>query len=151
MNLFFYIFDFLKLFVVSILVSEKIHLNNFTNLFILWYVIHMLYKGSCHCKSVEIEVETNLSIIKQCNCSMCKRKNAKMNILPKENLKITKGEDNLSVYQFGTNVAKHFFCKTCGIYTHHQRKSDPNGIGVNIGCFDEVDSFSVKSEVLDNK
>ena len=65
-----------------------IHLNNFTNLFILWYVIHMLYKGSCHCKSVEIEVETDLSIIKQCNCSMCKRKNAKMNILPKENLKV---------------------------------------------------------------
>ena len=111
----------------------------------------MLHKGSCHCKSVEIEVETDLSIIKQCNCSMCKRKNAKMNILPKENLKVIKGEDHLSVYQFGTNIAKHFFCKTCGIYTHHQRKADPNGIGVNIGCFDEVDSFSVESEVLDNK
>ena len=111
----------------------------------------MLYIGTCHCKSVEIEVETDLSIIKQCNCSMCKRKNAKMNILPKENLKVTKGEDNLSVYQFGTNVAKHFFCKICGIYTHHQRKSDPNGIGVNIGCFDEVDSFSFESDVLDNK
>ena len=74
-----------------------------------------------------------------------------MNILPKENLKVIKGEDNLSVYQFGTNIAKHYFCKKCGIYTHHQRKMDPNGIGVNIGCLDEVDSFSVKSEVLDNK
>jgi hypothetical protein len=74
-----------------------------------------------------------------------------MNILPKEAIKFIKGEDNLSVYQFGTNVAKHYFCKICGIYTHHQRKSDPNGIGVNIGCIDKLDSFSIKSDVLDMK
>ena len=82
---------------------------------------------------------------------MCKRKNAKMNILPKESIKSIHGEENLSLYQFGTNVAKHFFCKKCGIYTHHYRKSDPNGIGINIGCIDEIDSFSVYSDILDNK
>ena len=111
----------------------------------------MLYKVSCHCRSVQLDVETDLSIIKQCNFSICKRKNAKMNILPKEAIKSIKGEGNLSVYQFGTNVAKHYFCKICGIYTHHQRKSDPNGIGVNIGCIDELESFSIKSDVLDMK
>ena len=109
----------------------------------------MLYKVSCHCGSVQLEVETDLSMIKQCNCSICKRKNAKMSILPKEAIKSIKGEDNLSVYQFGTKVAKHYFCKICGIYTHHQRKSNPNGIGVNIGCIDELDSFSIKCDVLD--
>ena len=72
-----------------------------------------------------------------------------MNLLPKESITITQGEENLGIYQFGTKIAKHFFCKTCGIYTHHQRKSDPNGIGVNIGCIDELDSFSIKSDVLD--
>ena len=74
-----------------------------------------------------------------------------MNLLPKESLKLIKGENNLGIYQFGTNVAKHFFCKTCGIYTHHQRKSDPNGIGVNLGCLDEIDSFTIDSELLNNK
>jgi hypothetical protein len=111
----------------------------------------MLYSVSCHCNSVKLSVETDLSIVKQCNCSMCKRKNAKMNILPKESIKSIEGEENLSLYQFGTNVAKHYFCKKCGIYTHHFRKSDPNGIGINIGCIDEVDSFSIDSDVLDNK
>ena len=111
----------------------------------------MIYNLSCHCRSVNLKVETDLSIIKQCNCSMCKRKNAKMNILPKENIKSIQGEENLSLYRFGTNVAKHFFCKKCGIYTHHFRKSDPNVIGVNIGCIDEVDSFSINCDVLDNK
>ena len=111
----------------------------------------MEYKVKCHCGAVELDIETDLSIVKQCNCSMCKRKNAKMNILPKESIKVINGKENLSMYQFGTNIAKHFFCKKCGIYTHHFRKSDPNGIAVNIGCIDEIDSFSINSEVLDNK
>ena len=74
-----------------------------------------------------------------------------MNLVPKDAITITHGEENLTIYQFGTNIAKHFFCKTCGIYTHHQRKSDPNGIGVNLGCLDELDSFAIDSELLNNK
>ena len=111
----------------------------------------MIYKGSCHCGSITLEIESDLSVIKQCNCSICRRKNAKMCIIPKDQLKITKGEDNLSLYEFGTKIAKHFFCKTCGIYTHHYRKSDPNGAGVNIGCLKDIDPFTITSEVLNNK
>ena len=111
----------------------------------------MIYTASCHCGSVELKIETDLSIIKKCNCSICKRKSAKMNILPKNSIISIKGEKNLSVYQFGTNIAKHYFCMICGIYTHHQRKSDPNGIGVNIGCIDDIDSFSFEAEILDMK
>ena len=111
----------------------------------------MKYKVKCHCGNVELNIESDLSIIKQCNCSICKRKNAKMNILPKEAIVSISGEENLSTYQFGTNIAKHYFCKNCGIYTHHQRKSDPNGIGVNIGCIDDIDSFQYAADVLDMK
>ena len=111
----------------------------------------MKYNVSCHCGKVKLLIETDLKILKQCNCSICKRKNAKMNILPKEAIVSISGEENLSTYQFGTNVAKHYFCKNCGIYTHHQRKSDPNGIGVNIGCIDDIDSFQYDADVLDMK
>ena len=111
----------------------------------------MKYEVKCHCGNVKLNIESDLSIIKQCNCSICKRKNAKMNILPKDALISISGEENLSTYQFGTNVAKHYFCKNCGIYTHHQRKSDPNGIGVNIGCIDDIDSFQYDADVLDMK
>ena len=111
----------------------------------------MKYEVKCHCGKVKLNIESDLNIIKQCNCSICKRKNAKMNILPKEAIISISGEENLSVYQFGTNIAKHYFCKNCGIYTHHQRKSDPNGIGVNIGCIDDIDSFQYDADVLDMK
>ena len=111
----------------------------------------MIYKGSCHCGSVEFEIETDLSLIKQCNCSICIRKYAKMGMASKKDLKVTKGENNLSMYQFGTNVAKHYFCKTCGIYTHHGRKSDPEGIGFNIGCLENVNPFVLDADILNNK
>ena len=111
----------------------------------------MQYKLSCHCGSVELEVETDLKNIKQCNCSICKRKNAKMNLISKDSIKVIKGENNLSSYKFNTMIAEHFFCKTCGIYTHHNRRSDPNGVGINIGCIDNIDSLKYEAGLVDMK
>jgi len=59
--------------------------------------------------------------------------------VPVGKLTVVKGEDMLSLYQWNTKVARHYFCKVCGIYTHHQRRSNPNEFGVNVGCFDDVD------------
>ena len=111
----------------------------------------MNYKLNCHCGSVELEVETDLKNIKQCNCSICKRKNAKMNLISKDSIKVIKGENNLSSYKFNTMIAEHFFCKTCGIYTHHNRRSDPNGVGINIGCIDSIDSLEYEAGLVDMK
>ena len=111
----------------------------------------MKYKASCHCGSIEFSVDTNLSKIVQCNCSICKRKNAKMALISKDSITIIKGEENLGTYQFNTMKATHFFCKTCGIYTHHNRRSDPNGVGINIGCVEEIDPFEYDVEFVDMK
>ena len=54
-------------------------------------------------------------------------------------LEILAGQESLSLYEWGTNTAKHYFCKHCGIYTHHQRRSDPTEYGVNIANFPGVD------------
>ena len=111
----------------------------------------MLYNVKWHCGAVELEVETDLKAIKQCNCSICIRKNAKMNLIPKDSIKIIKGQDNISTYKFNTMQAEHFFCSTCGIYTHHNRRTDPNGVGINIGCIDEIDPFEYKAGFVDMK
>lgn len=91
--------------------------------------------GSCHCGHVQFEVDAELSKGVICDCTICKRKAAVMVLVDKEQLTVTSGKDNLSSYQFNTNVANHFFCKTCGIYTHHRRRRD-DGFGVNTGCLD---------------
>ena len=111
----------------------------------------MLYSLKCHCGAVELEVETDLQAIKQCNCSICIRKNAKMCMVSKDSVQIIKGKDNLSSYKFNTHIAEHFFCKTCGIYTHHNRRSDPNGAAINIGCIDAINPFDYEAEFIDMK
>ena len=111
----------------------------------------MKYHGSCHCQSVQFEIESDLEKVIQCNCSICIRRNAKMIMVPKENFKLIEGLEDLSLYQFNTDIAKHFFCKKCGIYTHHNRKSDPNGMGVNLGCIEDVDSMEFKTIIFDGK
>ena len=69
----------------------------------------------------------------------------------KENFNLTKGETSLSLYQFNSNIAKHYFCKKCGIYTHHNRKSDPNGMGVNLGCIDQLDATGYEALSFDGR
>ena len=51
-------------------------------------------------------------------------------------LKITRGQDKLSLYQWNTRVAKHYFCSVCGIYTHHQRRKAPDEFGYNVACIE---------------
>ena len=58
---------------------------------------------------------------------------------------------DLALYQFNSNVAKHYFCKKCGIYTHHNRKSDPNGMGVNLGCIEELDATKYDAIAFDGR
>lgn len=60
-----------------------------------------------------------------------------------EQLRVVKGEDKLSLYQWNTNQAKHYFCNVCGIYTHHQRRSTPNEYGFNVACIEGVDPFAL--------
>ena len=74
-----------------------------------------------------------------------------MNLIPKDAIRIIKGEDSLSTYQFNTMKAEHFFCKTCGVYTHHNRKSDPNGMGVNLGCIDGLDATEYDAMSFDGR
>ena len=104
------------------------------------------YKGSCHCGSVTYEISTDVEFGAICDCSICKRKGALMGFAEPENFNLLTGEDSLSLYQFNTNVAKHYFCSKCGIYTHHYKRSDGK-IGFNTGCiegFDKEDLSEIK-------
>jgi hypothetical protein len=58
-----------------------------------------------------------------------------------DGIRLTKGEEVLSSYRFNTGTAQHFFCSLCGIYTHHQRRSDQGQFGVNVACLDGVSPF----------
>ena len=110
----------------------------------------LMKKLRCHCEAIEAEINItgNLDKILRCNCSLCKRKGAVMSMVKNEDFKITNGADKISLYQFHTKVAKHYFCSICGIYTHHNPRSNPAMTGFNLGCIDEVDTFSLKDILI---
>jgi len=96
--------------------------------------------GACHCKAVKFEIDFDGSFekVRRCDCSYCGKRWAVVASVPVSGLQVIEGEDKLTLYQWGTNTARHYFCSVCGIYTHHRRRSDPSEYGVNIACFDGV-------------
>ena len=97
-------------------------------------------RGTCHCGAVELTVTLSdgLASARRCDCSYCRRRGAIVVSAPLDQVVIVKGADNLTLYQWGTGTAKHWFCKTCGIYTHHQRRSNPTQYGINTGILEGV-------------
>ena len=109
-------------------------------------------KLKCHCGAVEAEINIsgNLEKTIKCNCSICKRKSAIMSMVKNEDFKITKGLEKLKLYQFHSKVAKHYFCAVCGIYTHHNPRSNSAMTGFNIGCIDEINIFKLNNVSLND-
>lgn len=107
--------------------------------------INSIRKATCHCGAVELELTlpNGLEELRRCDCSMCRRRGAIVASVTLDNLKIVKGVDKLSLYQFNTMTAKHYFCSVCGIYTHHQRRSSPHLYGFNVACVDGVNPFEL--------
>lgn len=108
-------------------------------------------KGACHCGTVRFEVKLSdgLSSARRCNCSLCRMRGAVAVAAKVGDLRVLAGEAQLSEYRFNTGVARHFFCSRCGIYTHHQRRSNPSEYGVNAACLEGVSPFDF-AEVLVN-
>jgi len=105
----------------------------------------MKYKGSCHCGAVSFEIEAPEKLeVEDCNCSVCTKAGFLHLILPMRNFKLLKGREQLENYTFNTGVAKHSFCKICGIKPFYTPRSNPDGIDVNVRCLDtEVHSISI--------
>ena len=108
--------------------------------------INPVHKASCHCGGVEYELAlpNGLEDPRRCNCSICRKRGAIAVSVSLDGLKVTKGAELLTLYQFNTMTAKHYFCSRCGIYTHHRRRSNPDQYGVNVACLEGVNPYDLK-------
>lgn len=62
-------------------------------------------------------------------------------IVPGKHFKLLCGNEFIQTYTFNTGVAKHYFCKNCGIKSFYIPRSDPDGYSVNVRCLDEPEKF----------
>lgn len=98
------------------------------------------YTGGCHCGAVRFSVEAETSLlIQSCNCSLCAMTAYLHLIVPASRFHLISGEQNLTTYTFNTGVAKHLFCKTCGIKSFYVPRSNPDGFSINARCIDKLD------------
>ncbi len=115
-------------------------------------MIFMTHKGSCHCKAVEFEIEAPESItVQECNCSICSMTGFLHLIVPKSSFKLLRGKENLTTYRFNTGVAKHTFCKTCGVKAFYTPRSNPDGYSVNLRCLDKSGFKEINIEEFDGQ
>lgn len=81
-------------------------------------------KGKCFCGAVEFTVTGEPAAMGYCHCSSCREWSAgpvnAFTLWPPEAVKVTKGVDNIGVYQ-RTDKSLRKWCKTCGghLFTDH--------------------------------
>lgn len=101
------------------------------------------YQAACHCGAVrfQLRLDAGLRSARRCNCSYCRMRGAVALTAKLSDLEVLQGEAALTLYQFNTGEARHYFCAHCGIYTFHQRRSSPDEYGINAACIEGMSPF----------
>lgn len=108
------------------------------------------HSGACHCERVRFEVDAPAEIdALECNCSICSKSGFLHLIVPQSRFRLLHGSDELTTYQFNTGVAKHLFCKTCGIKAFYIPRSNPDGYSVNVRCLQSATITQVNVSAFD--
>ena len=109
------------------------------------------YEGGCHCGRVRFRVQGPLDEISDCNCSICGKKGFLHWIVAPERFELLSGADDIATYTFNTGVARHTFCRHCGIHPFYTPRSDPDKVDVNARCLDAVDLTKVRVRTFDGR
>ena len=110
------------------------------------------HRGLCHCRAVTFEVDAPADLVVwDCNCSICALKRNTHFIVPAAQFRLLSGGDVLKTYTFGTGVAKHQFCGTCGICPFYRPRSNPDGVAVTIWAIDRATVKSIETRFFDGQ
>ncbi|HWA60428.1 MAG TPA: GFA family protein [Caulobacteraceae bacterium] len=108
--------------------------------------------GGCHCGAVRFEAQLAKAVEAQaCNCSICAMTGFIHVIVPESRFRLVQGADALTAYTFNTGVARHLFCKTCGIKSFYRPRSNPDGWSVNARCLDDTSGLALTVEEFDGR
>ena len=108
--------------------------------------------GGCHCGAVRFEANLPAVVEAQtCNCSMCEKLGYVHIIVPESRFRLTSGQDAITTYTFNTGVAKHTFCRHCGVKSFYRPRSNPDGWSVNARCLDNADDLDIRIDAFDGR
>jgi hypothetical protein len=109
------------------------------------------HRGGCHCGAVAFEVEAPARLtVSDCNCSICRMSGYQHLVVPSARFRLLKGADSLAEYRFNTGVARHLFCRHCGVKSFYVPRSNPDGYSVNVRCLDPATIEHIEVETFDD-
>ncbi len=112
------------------------------------------FKGSCHCGAVAYEVTmpapTSAMV---CNCSHCHQKGFMLAFVPREQLTVHSGTDNLTEYRFNQKKIAHLFCKTCGVqcFGYGTDQEGNETAAMNLRTFEDLDTDALEIQKWNGK
>ena len=109
--------------------------------------------GGCHCGATRFEAAVDLAQVLQCNCSICTKRGALWAFVPAPQMKVLKGADGVTDYQFGPKRLHHLFCPACGVgaYSRGQGPDGKDTFAINVRCLDDVDVAKLTPMPFDGK
>ena len=108
------------------------------------------YRGGCHCGRVAIEVRLDAPPARliDCNCTICAKKGILHLGVEPDRLSVLQGGDAIETYRFGSGVAEHNFCRTCGIHVYGRPRNSPERLTINARCLDAFDAIRAGAEIV---
>jgi hypothetical protein len=110
------------------------------------------HRGGCHCGAVRFEIDAPANLlVHDCNCSICSMSGFQHLIVPGSRFRLLTGADALAEYTFNTGVARHLFCRRCGIKSFYVPRSNPDGVSVNARCLEQGTIETLTVEPFDGR
>jgi hypothetical protein len=110
------------------------------------------HRGGCHCGAIRFEVDAPARLlVHDCNCTICSMSGFQHLIVPGSRFRLLAGAEMLAEYTFNTGVARHLFCRRCGIKSFYVPRSNPDGFSVNARCLDGSTIKALQVEPFDGR
>ena len=79
-----------------------------------------MFKASCHCEAVQLEVRELPGAVTECNCSVCRRYGALWAYYTRDQVRLRASDTALSAYSWGDRTIEFWHCRHCGCLTHYE-------------------------------
>jgi hypothetical protein len=110
------------------------------------------HHGACHCGAVRFRVMAPAEVVvEDCNCSICRHSAYLHLLVPAAHFTLLAGADLLNSYTFNTGIARHTFCRQCGVKGFYVPRSNPDGYSVNLRCLDTRTLAEVRINAFDGQ
>ncbi|WP_297776683.1 GFA family protein [Mycobacterium sp.] len=110
------------------------------------------WKGGCHCGRIAFEVDGGIDAVVECNCSHCRPKGYLLWYRPREALRLSTPEADMSTYRFNRHAIAHHFCPVCGVAPFADGERDGQRMAaVNVRCLEGVEPTELNIRHVDGR